>query len=421
MKLGKQITFGYALMFLLLLLISGFSIHSIYKLEKETSNIKGRYKTISKLLSAKDSDNEGYFANEMLLEAVKISDEQVKFSYLTIFMVGGIAVLFGGILTLFIPRVITKPILDLYDAAESVSGGDYSYRVAEVKGSGEIETLIKAFNHMLQNIDINTKELEKKNEENMMLLDATRQFNEVLEAKIEEATKEIKEKQEELIKSEKLATIGELASGIAHEVRNPLSGIAIALELMKDELANREHLNTIDEVLLEISRLERIVKGLFQLGHPRKLEIIECAPDEIVERAINLVQSKAKDKGVRIEKQLSCRMQFNVDHEQIEQVILNLLINGIEATDSFGEIKVTTSCQNGSVQIEVADSGQGIDGVDIDKILEPFYSTKQYGTGLGLAISNSIIEAHQGSIEVTSKKGEGARFVIEIPRDLTIS
>ncbi len=418
MKLSKQITLGYALMFFLMLLISVFSIYSIYHLDKSVSNIKGRYTTLSKLLSDNKDREQGFFANEMLLEAVKISDEQLKYSYIMIFTVAAITLVFGIVLMFFIPRMITKPVYKLFKAAESVAEGDYSIRVVKEKSSSEINTLISAFNHMIDNIERNNRELNTKNQEILSLLATTKKFNEILESEIEAATKEIMEKHKELIRSEKLATIGELASGVAHEVRNPLSGIAIALELMMEETDNQEHQDTITEILDEIGRLERIVKGLFQLGHPERLHLIDCTPNEIVEKAMNLVNGRAKEKGVFLHKDLSCSAKFNVDHEQIEQVVLNLLINGIEATGSFGQVKVVTQCSNGSVEIVVTDTGCGFAQEEMEKILQPFYSTKRSGTGLGLAISNRIVEAHKGKLQMHSKRGTGSTFTVEIPVDL---
>jgi len=419
LNLSKQITLGYALMFFFMILISGLSIYSIYKLDNTSANIRGRYNTLSKLLTAKEEGQQGIFANEMLLEAIRVSDSRIKYSYIMVFTVVGVTLLFGIVLTVFIPKMITKPIQNLFNAAESVGAGDYSVRLKGVKSSGEIGTLVSAFNNMIDNIERNNKELQKKNDEILSLLEKTRQFNELLESEIAQATREIEDKHMELMKSEKLATIGELATGVAHEVRNPLSGIGLALELMRNETENEEHRQTIFDILQEISRLERIVKGLFQLGHPKSLQLIECAPNEIVERALNLVSMKAKEKGVIIRKEFSCGSQFIVDHEQIEQVVLNLLINSIEATESFGEVRVETRNRNGLVEIEVSDTGCGFAEEEMEKILQPFYSTKKAGTGLGLAISNGIIEAHRGRIHVSSREGEGSTFVLEIPADLS--
>lgn len=420
MNLSKQITLGYALMFFFMLLISGLSIYSIYNLDKTASNIRGRYNTLSKLLSEKEEGKQGIFANEMLLEAIRISDNQIKYSYVMILTVVGVTMLFGIVLTIFIPRMITKPIQSLFNAAESVAGGDYSVRLKDVKTSSEITTLVRAFNNMIDNIEKKSGELQKKNEEIMKLLETTRRFNELLEYEIAQATREVEEKHWELMKAEKLAAIGELATGVAHEVRNPLSGIGLALELMKDETENEEHKQTIRDILNEISRLERIVKGLFQLGHPKSIQLIECTPNDIVERALNLVSMKAKEKGITIKKDLACAGSFYVDHEQIEQVILNLLINGIEATGGSGEVRVETRSNNGSVEISVSDTGCGVPDEEMDKILQPFYSTKERGTGLGLAISSRIVEAHKGKLHITSRVGEGSTFVVEIPSDLNV-
>ena len=406
-------------MFFFMLLVSGLSVYSIYNLDKTASNIRGRYNTLSKLLTEKEEGKQGIFANEMLLEAIRISDKQIKFSYVMVLTVVGFTMLFGIVLTIFIPKMITKPIQSLFNAAESVAGGDYSVRLRDVKTSSEIDTLAKAFNNMIDNIERNNRELQKKNEEIMKLLETTRRFNELLESEIAQATREIEEKHWELMKAEKLAAIGELATGVAHEVRNPLSGIWLALELMKDETENEEHRQTIRDILNEISRLERIVKGLFQLGHPKNLQLIECTPNDIVERALNLVSMKAKEKGITIRKDLACGSTFYVDHEQIEQVVLNLLINGIEATGWSGEVRVETRTNNGSVEISVSDTGCGVPDDEMERILQPFYSTKETGTGLGLAISSRIVEAHKGKLHITSRVGQGSTFVVEIPRDLS--
>jgi signal transduction histidine kinase len=421
LKLNRQITVGFAMMLILMLLIGGFSIFSIYKLRRVASNIEGRYKTLSSLFAYDPDSSQGYLANEMLVDAIKISDDQLKFAYINIFTMVGIGLLFGCLLTLIVPRIITKPIFHLVNAAKAVASGDYSYRVKNLMGSVEISTLIDAFNNMLTNIEQNKNELEKKNEENLALLESIVKFNEILEQRIEEATKEIREKQEELIKSEQLATIGELATGIAHEVRNPLSGIAIALEMMRDDTKNPEHKQTCADILQEIDRLDRIIRELLKLGRPSKLNLIECSPNEILDRALSLVSFRAREKGIAIEKRLDCSELFFVDYQQIEQVVLNLLINGIEAINGFpAKLTVETASSDGYVRISVSDTGSGISEDNIEKIFRPYYSTKEMGTGLGLSITNNIVETHKGKIRVSSDKEKGSTFTIWIPRDLKV-
>ncbi len=420
MKLSKQITLGYALMFLLMVVISGFSFYTIYNLDKAAANIEGRYTTLSSLLSTKKAktQEESDFEDEMLLEVMRITDQQVKYAYIGIFTATGAVLLFGGILTLMVPRVITKPVLHLVDVTKKVASGDFSHRVKNLFGSSEISMLTQAFNNMLESIEYQRGELEKKNDENLKLLEETRRFNEVLEAKIEEATREIKEKQEELIRSERLATIGEVAAGIAHEVRNPISGIAIALELMKNETQSQEHKETISDILKEIGRLERIIKELLQLASPRSLNLIECHPNEIVERALGLARLKTHGKGIYIEKKLNCIERFKVDPEQIQQVVINLLINGIEAMNGSGKLTVETMASDGHIQIKVSDTGCGFPEEDKEKIFRPFYSTKEHGTGLGLSISRRILETHKGKILTLSEKDKGSTFTIMIPKNL---
>lgn len=428
MSLSKKIVLGYILMLIIMSLVGGFSIYNIYQLDKAATNVKGRYEIISSLLTAKARESgiePDLFSlnNEMLAESIRISDKQLKYSYLSTFAAIGIALLFGGILTLILPRVITRPIFQLVEAAKGVAAGDYSQRVREINQGDEVSTLINAFNNMIEHIELNQRELEAKNAENLALLDAAKRFNETLQQRIEEATREIKEKQDELIRAERLATIGEMATGIAHEIRNPLSGMYLALESMKRETENEEHRETIEDILVEIERLEHIIQELLLLGRPRSLNLIECNPNEIVERAVSLVGIKAKERGVEVVKRLACSEQIRIDPEQLEQVVLNLLINAIEAIEGEGRITVETAWSDGSFILRVIDNGSGMTEEEKASIFRPFYSTKEHGTGLGLSISNSIVENHGGRITVSSRKGEGSIFTVRIPqnRDYLIS
>lgn len=413
LRLSKQITLGYAVMFFLILVISGLSLYSIYRLDKVTSNIEGRFTTLSNLLSKKERTPEPLrFEDKMIAEIRKITNDQVKYAYINVFTVGLIALLFGGILTLMVPRVITKPISRLVNATKWVASGDYSYRIKNPSGGAEeISSLIGAFNDMLENI-------ECRGEENAKLLEETRALNQTLEARVEEATREIKEKQAQMIKSERLAAIGELVAGIVHEIRNPLSGIAVALGLMKNEVQELEHKQTIADVLKEIDRLNRIIKNLLQyaqLAHPRKLNLVETNPNEVVERVIGLMNPKAQEKGIEVEKKLNPTEPFRVDPDQIEQVVMNLIINGIDAMNGHGKLTVETQNADGYVLIKVSDTGHGLSEEAKENIFRPFYSTKPNGTGLGLSISLGIVEMHEGKILISGEKDKGSTFTVMIP------
>lgn len=400
-------------MFFLILVISGLSLYSIYRLDKVTSNIEGRFTTLSNLLSKKERTPEPLrFEDKMIAEIRKITNDQVKYAYINVFTVGLIALLFGGILTLMVPRVITKPISRLVNATKWVASGDYSYRIKNPSGGAEeISSLIGAFNDMLENI-------ECRGEENAKLLEETRALNQTLEARVEEATREIKEKQAQMIKSERLAAIGELVAGIVHEIRNPLSGIAVALGLMKNEVQELEHKQTIADVLKEIDRLNRIIKNLLQyaqLAHPRKLNLVETDPNEVVERVIGLMNPTAQEKGIEVEKKLNPTEPFRVDPDQIEQVVMNLIINGIDAMNGHGKLTVETQNADGYILIKVSDTGHGLSEEVKEKIFRPFYSTKPNGTGLGLSISLGIVEMHEGKILISGEKDKGSTFTVMIP------
>lgn len=402
-------------MFLLILVISGFSLYSVYRLDKVTSNIEGRFTTLSNLLSKKRLPEPLKFEDKMMAEIMKITNEQVKYAYINVFTIGLIALLFGGILTLMVPRVITKPISHLVNAAKWVASGDYSYRIKDQGESAEeISTLIRAFNDMLENV-------ERRGKENAKLLEETKALNQTLEARVEEATREIKEKQAEIIKSERLAAIGELVAGIAHEIRNPLSGIAVALGLMKNEIQDPEHEQTIADILKEIDRLNRTIKDLLQyaqLAYPRKLNLVESDPNEIVEAALDLMNPKAEEKGIEVEKKLNSTGPFRVDHDQIVQVVMNLIINGIDAMSGTGKLTVETQNADDYVLIKVSDTGYGLSEEAKEKIFRPFYSTKPNGTGLGLPICRGIIEAHKGKILFSGEKDQGSTFTVMIPVNL---
>ncbi len=403
-------------MFFVILLISGFSIHSIYRLDKAASNLEGRYTTLYKLLSKSSnkkltSENEK-FGSEMIDQALSLIDQQVKRSYTDIFLVVGIALLFSGAVAILFPKKITRPILRLVNATKSVGSGEYSYRVENLGGSSEIDELISSFNKMLQNIQVT-------HEDNVRLLERTKRFNEVLEEKIEEATKDIKEMQNELIKTERLATIGEVAAKIAHEIKNPLSGISIALELMKNKTQENDQRQKVSEILSEVARLDRIIKDMLQIAKPPELYLRVISPNKIVEKAIAVVSPKADERNIKIDKDLRCEDSFCLDPEKIEQVLINLLLNGIDSINGAGgEITVRTEISKNELRIKISDSGCGIPEADREKLFQPFYSTKRNGTGLGLAISRKIIESHKGRIIVSSEVGKGSVFTLAIPDNL---
>jgi signal transduction histidine kinase len=225
----------------------------------------------------------------------------------------------------------------------------------------------------------------------------------------------------ELIEAERMAAIGEMATTIAHEVRNPLSGIAVAMENLKKRVTTDEKREMINEIISEINRLDRIIIELFQLAMPREIKLVEGDPNELVEKVVELTMPQIKSKSITIEKNLALPSRtISLDYEQLHQVFVNLLLNSIYAIEgNDGKITITTKYENNDLIFEITDTGHGIEKGDLQKIFEPFFSTKEGGSGLGLPISLRIIQAHNGTITVNSVHKEGCVFTVRLPVDLT--
>ena len=351
---------------------------------------------------------------DMINQALNIINEQVKYNYRIVFIVIGIVLLFGLVITIMFPRKITQPVSQLVDATRSVRDGNYSYTIdtpaaKSLRGNDEISELTVSFNEMILRI-------KETHENNVNLLEQTKSFNKLLKVKVDEATRSLKEQQEELIKSERLATIGMMATKVAHEIKNPLSSISISLESIGREGLDKYQYESILEIQEEVKRLDRIIKELLNLASPRKLELMVVDPNEVVKKAITVMRNRAQEKGVNLQTIYKCTTEYNIDYEKIEQVLINLLLNSVDAIEDNGEIVIETNTVDDCLEIKISDNGIGISDTEINKIFDPFYSGKDQGTGLGLPISQKIIESHNGKIDVISNAQKGTVFIITIPK-----
>lgn len=431
MTLDKQIRIGYLIMLLIIIAVSLFCMFSIDGLKNTKSMVGDKQYTLTEIITGITDENEAsrnIFEKENLFGAIKAANQQIAIAYMNIISVATLAILFGGIITVMFPRRITKPVLSLVEATENVRDGDYSYRVKDINGTDEIAKLVSSFNRMLSSIEREHDELESKNAElkdkdalNNTLLEETRKFNRVLEDKVSEVKADLEEKHAELLRTEKLATIGEIATRIAHEIRNPLSGIAVALENLKSGNMYGERDGRIQEIINEVSRLDNIIKELFQLAKPREVSLVSGDPNELVERVVSLTSSNARLKSIDIEViPAPDDREIVLDFELMEQVLMNLVLNAIDSIEGpDGKITIRSYNSGDTFNIEVSDSGSGITQMDMERIFEPFFSTKKTGTGLGLAISKRIIEVHKGKITVESREEKGSRFTLTLPTNLS--
>ncbi|MEE4263738.1 MAG: ATP-binding protein [Desulfobacteraceae bacterium] len=231
-------------------------------------------------------------------------------------------------------------------------------------------------------------------------------------------TKDIKA-QKTMMQQEKLASVGRLSAGVAHEINNPLTTILTTAMLIQEELdpqdPNYQELETITK---ETLRCRKIVASLLDFARQSSPARKPCDINAIVQESVTLTQKQAAFKDVILSDKLDEHIpRLNMDKGQILQSIINLILNAIEATDAGGSIVISTAYQKhqNRVDIAVEDTGHGINENDLGKIFDPFFTTKDEGTGLGLAITHGIIEQHNGTLDVDSKLGRGTRFTIQLP------
>ncbi|MGH7899879.1 MAG: two-component system sensor histidine kinase NtrB [Candidatus Binatia bacterium] len=221
-----------------------------------------------------------------------------------------------------------------------------------------------------------------------------------------------------LLQSEKLAALGQLATAIAHEVRNPLGVIRSAAQSVSESLAegDAEGRRSCEFIIAETDRLSSVVSSLLAFARPLQLKPRAVAVGELVERAVLLAGQDLESKHVRIVRGgLADLPSVQADPDLLCQVLLGLFANASDVLGDGGEVSVGAETENGAVAITVADSGPGVPAELRERIFEPFFTTRSRGVGLGLAIARQIIEAHGGRIDVGERPGGGARFTVSLP------
>ena len=232
--------------------------------------------------------------------------------------------------------------------------------------------------------------------------------------------------QEEILRMDRLVSLGKLSSGIAHELRNPLAGIKTTAQALGEEMSEedprREYLHRITK---EIDRLNELLKTFFSFAKPQNLTLVPCHIKDIINEIIPFLIKEIADKGIRFVENYHPELPYiKVDKNQMHQVFLNLFLNAIQAMPSGGELKIdvnpfVSSTGDGSkqrfIKAVISDRGRGIPPHLIDRIFDPFFTTKPKGIGLGLSIAYQIINKHGGTIKVESRWEKGTSFIITLP------
>ncbi len=218
--------------------------------------------------------------------------------------------------------------------------------------------------------------------------------------------------------TEKMSSLGRMAAGIAHEINNPLAGILLYSSNLIKKVPDMSPLKEgLDIIMSETTRCKGIIQGLLEFARDREPEKVVTDINLIVKKSLQILKNEFHIRHIIVEQDLGDSMLVFLDENQIEQVLVNIFLNAIQAIDKNGTISIKTSTNNkrDELKIEISDSGCGIDNNQIDKIFDPFFSTKAKGTGLGLAVSYGIINNHQGNIRVDSQPGQGTSFTITLP------
>ena len=282
--------------------------------------------------------------------------------------------------------LIHGPMVELQEKMSEIAGGDLDVGVSFSRRNDEIGDLGRNFNYMVKQLRESRKEIETMHRTQMS-------------------------------RAEHLATLGELATGLAHEIRNPLAGIAGVIEIIGRDLPPTSPAREmVKDVRMEINQINRILTDLLETARPHPPQMMRSNLNTTVEHAVMLARQQVLSQPIKIELHRAPDLP-DVDHDsdQIHQVVLNLLLNAVQAIDGPGTVRVAIGSQDECARVAVTDTGRGIPEPQIAQIFRPFFTTRRNGTGLGLSLVRRIVEEHHGHINVTSQVGKGSTFEVLIP------
>ena len=370
-----------------------------------------------------DSSCHAHSADETVLGVLDIVaplegiDRTIRKNTISIILLAVAFVALSALLvSVLIQRLIYAPLNDLRVGAERLAEGDLEHEIP-VRSTDELGQLAVCFNSMTQALKRSRDELE--------------QWGNTLEEKVELATRELRRAEAETARNEKLASVGLLAAGIAHELNNPLTGVLTFSHLVRQELEDGSpEAEDLDLVIQETKRCAAIIRRLLDFAREKTPEKSYADVNCLIAECVQLINQSAQladiDVDVKLEEDLP---PVWMDADLVKQVIMNMLVNAQHAITKDGNIFVGTrlsidcpgvAAENGGdpmVEITIRDDGCGIEAKNLDRIFDPFFTTKGVGkgTGLGLSVSHGTIEAHRGTIEVSSEVGEGTEFRICLP------
>ncbi len=301
-------------------------------------------------------------------------------------LAGAGAVVICGVSIGVLAYLIQRPMVELQEKVALIGEGNLDVAVSFCRRNDEIGDLGRNFNHMMKQLRESRKEIETMHRTQMS-------------------------------RAEHLATLGELATGLAHEIRNPLAGIAGVIEIIGRDLpATSPAREMVKDVRLEINQINRILTDLLETARPHPPMIMRSNLNTTVEHAVMLARQQVLSQPIKIELQKAPDLpEVEHDSDQIHQLLLNLLLNAVQAMEGSGTVRVEIGSKDDCARVIVSDTGRGIPEQQLSQIFRPFYTTRGNGTGLGLSLARRIAEEHHGRIAVTSVVGKGSKFEVLLP------
>jgi signal transduction histidine kinase len=313
----------------------------------------------------------------------------------TLLLVSALCILAGTALVWFLVRKVTQPLRELRDSAEAVGRGDFSRRV-EVASRDECGELATVFNQMTENLKLSRGQLEQ-------------------------TVETLKTMQAQLIQSEKLSGIGQFVAGVAHELNNPLTSVMGFSELLARADKDPQHRRHLELIHKSAQRCQKIVQSLLSFARRHQPERKLSDVNSLVETTVDFLQYQLRTSNIEVATRVDPGLpQTMLDPHQIQQVFLNILNNARQAIEGHrpnGRVTIITERAGANVRVILQDNGPGIAEENLSKLFDPFFTTKEVGkgTGLGLSLCYGIVKEHGGTIQVRSKPGEGATFIVELP------
>ncbi len=328
---------------------------------------------------------------------------KVILTFVAVASIGFFLIIF---ISFLITSSITRPLSEMVNVTNAVAAGNLNH-VIKIRSKDEIGQLAYSFNRMISSLRKMKRELEN--------------WGNTLEQKVKQRTEELAAMQRTLMQSQRLASLGKLAAGIAHEINNPLGGILVLSSLVIEDLPEDDpHRENLQEVIKQTMRCRDIVKGLLQFSRQEQGKTEYVNINEVVSNTFSLIEKQALFHNIKVNKDFQKDLPSILgDNSQLQQVFMNVILNAVQAIGDVGELTIKTyhDKKDDMVVVDVTDTGCGIPEELIDRIFDPFFTTKEVGegTGLGLAIAYGIVTRHNGRMSVKSKVGEGSTFTIKIP------